>query len=257
MAYSSEAIQRFYRRFNDNELRPRPGQIGVKFPRKPPSKARSFRGTRSFVGTSLSVMQTRTTHNATSRLTGSLAFSIAYGIRVDNLDNEFLRTYTKVLHDLFEAMVPGTFLIDVLPFRESNRLGGGCGREMTDDNLPQSSIYLRGSPVHDSTESQTRLTAASTWPKPAQWSMFRSNSRFGGSDHYGCMRTPTDSSAQLGGGIDASITSVCLENLETLNKKGVDMEVIYNTLGILYGGTSLSPIACPPSNCFPQEWQTQ
>jgi hypothetical protein len=30
--------------------------------------------------------------------------------------------------------------------------------------------------------------------------------------------------------------SVCLENLETLNKKGVDREIIYNTVGNVYAG---------------------
>jgi hypothetical protein len=162
MAYSSEAIQRFYRRFNDRELRSQPGQIGIEFPRKPSPKARSFRGTHSFVGTPLLVIPTRSTHDSTSRLTGSLAFSIAYGIRVDTPDNEFFRTYNEVLRPMFEVMVPGMFLVDVLPFRESNRLSVGFGRELADGGLPQSNTYLRGSPVHDSTESQTRLTAAST-----------------------------------------------------------------------------------------------
>ena len=87
--------------------------------------------------------------------------------------------------------------------------------------------------------------------------MFPSSSRSGGSDHYGCMRAPIDFCAQSGGGIDASMTSVCLENLETLKKKGVDMEVVYNTVGIVYVGTSRFPIACPPSNCLPQECRTQ
>jgi hypothetical protein len=71
------------------------------------------------------------------------------------------------------------------------------------------------------------------------------------------MRALTDPSAQLGGDIDTSMTSVCLENLETLNKKGADLEVVRNTVGILYAGTLLFPIACPSSNCFPQEWRTQ
>ena len=66
-------------------------------------------------------MPTRSTHDATSRLTGSLAFSIAYGIQVDTPDNEIFRTYSEVLHAMVEAMIPGTFLVDVFPFRKSNR----------------------------------------------------------------------------------------------------------------------------------------
>ena len=43
---------------------------------------------------------------------------------------------------------------------------------------------------------------------------------------------------QSGGDIDTSMTSVCLENLEALSERGVDMEVIYNTVGIVYAGRS-------------------
>ena len=111
-------------------------------------------------------MPTRSTHDATSRLTGSLAFSIAYGIQVDTPDNELFRAYTEVLHAMVEALVPGTFLVDVLPFRESNRLPM---RELwAGVDLPQSSTYLRGSPVYGSTGSQTGLKAASTWLNRAQ-----------------------------------------------------------------------------------------
>ena len=53
------------------------------------------------------------------------------------------------------------------------------------------------------------------------------------------------------------MTSVCLENLETLNKKGVDMEIVYNTVGVLYVGTSHFSIARPLSNRLPQECRTQ
>ena len=58
------------------------------------------------------------TSNATSRLTGSLALSIAYGIRADTPDNEFICMYEEALEAAREALVPGTFLVDVLPLRE-------------------------------------------------------------------------------------------------------------------------------------------
>ena len=66
-------------------------------------------------------MPTRSTHDVTHRLNGSLAFSIAYGIQVDTPDNELFRTYTEVVDAIAEALVPGSFLVDVFPFRESNR----------------------------------------------------------------------------------------------------------------------------------------
>lgn len=62
-----------------------------------------------------------------SRLTGSLALSIAYGIRADTPDNEFFRGYKNALGGLTEASVPGTFLIDILPFRGYNHLTAICG----------------------------------------------------------------------------------------------------------------------------------
>ena len=43
---------------------------------------------------------------------------------------------------------------------------------------------------------------------------------------------------QSGGNIYTSMSSVCLENLEALSKKGVDMGVICNTVGNVYAGMS-------------------
>ena len=111
-------------------------------------------------------MLTNSTHDAIPRLNGSLAFSIAYGIQVDTPDNEIFRTYTNVIDAMAEALVPGSFLVDVFPFRESNRL---LKRELwAGVDLPQSSTYLRGSPAYGFTGSQTGSKAAITWPKRAQ-----------------------------------------------------------------------------------------
>ena len=55
----------------------------------------------------------------------------------------------------------------------------------------------------------------------------------------GPSREKTDLHPQSGGDIDASMASACLENLENLNKKGVDMEVICNTISAVYSGGSL------------------
>ena len=66
-------------------------------------------------------MPTNLTNSTLSRLTGSLALSLAYGIQTDDPDNKFFRLYREMLDDLDVASVPGTFLVDVLPFRGSSR----------------------------------------------------------------------------------------------------------------------------------------
>ena len=101
-------------------------------------------------------MLTCSIYDQTPRLTGSLALSIAYGIQADNADNEFFRTFKEMLDAMTEAVMPGTFLVDVLPFRESNRWIIFRGRALTDGGLPQSSTYLPGSQVYDSTRLQPR-----------------------------------------------------------------------------------------------------
>ena len=55
--------------------------------------------------------------SATSRLTGSLALSIAYGIRADALDNEFIRAFEELWEPARKALIPGTFLVDIIPPR--------------------------------------------------------------------------------------------------------------------------------------------
>ena len=52
-----------------------------------------------------------------------MALSIAYGIQADAPDNEFLRLYKKLVDVMNESMVPGSFLVDLLPFRGSHRFG--------------------------------------------------------------------------------------------------------------------------------------
>jgi len=88
------------------------------------------------------------------RLTGSLALSVAYGIQADTPNNEFFRLYEDMLEGVNEASVPGTFLVDVIPARESNQIAGR--RKKTNDGFPQSSICLRGSLVYGSTRVQTK-----------------------------------------------------------------------------------------------------
>ena len=62
--------------------------------------------------------------------------------------------------------------------------------------------------------------------------------KVGGPKCHSQLKAQTDLCTQSGGGIDSSIVSTCLENLEDLDKKGVDMEVICNTAGITYAGRS-------------------
>lgn len=70
------------------------------------------------------------------RLTGSLALSIAYGIQVENKDNEFFRMYKELSADAGQAMVLGAFLVDIIPPRGCNRLNMACGKVLTIDDLP-------------------------------------------------------------------------------------------------------------------------
>ena len=70
----------------------------------------------------------RSIHSTTSRITGSLALSIAYGIQADTPDDKYLRLFREMMRSFTEASVPGTFVVDVLPFRESNHLNVGYGQ---------------------------------------------------------------------------------------------------------------------------------
>ena len=107
-------------------------------------------------------MLTRLTSGAASRLTGSLALSIAYGIRADTLDNEFICMYEEMFEGARKATVPGSFLVDVLPFRAPNPLSLDRGRASADDVLSQSSIYLHGFLGCDSMRSRAKLRRTCT-----------------------------------------------------------------------------------------------
>lgn len=72
-----------------------------------------------------------------ARLTGSLALSIAYGIRADTPDNEFIRMYEEMLEASKGPMVPGTFLVDIFPLRGLDPFSMGCEKALTDDDLSQ------------------------------------------------------------------------------------------------------------------------
>ena len=67
-------------------------------------------------------------YSTISRLTGSLALSIAYGIQTDTPDNKYLRLFGEMRRSFSEASVPGAFLVDVLPSRESNHSDVGYGQ---------------------------------------------------------------------------------------------------------------------------------
>lgn len=112
-------------------------------------------------------MITRPIHDPASRLSGSLALSIAYGIQADTPDNEFFRMYKDMLDELTEALVPGTFFVDILPPRGSND-PLSMRRALIDDDQPQSGICLPGSQVHDSTRVQKKLSGTCTRLKPAR-----------------------------------------------------------------------------------------
>ena len=61
---------------------------------------------------------------------------------------------------------------------------------------------------------------------------------------------------QSGGDIDSSITSMCLESLEALDKKEIDMEVICNTTGSVYVGRSCFTVVRYTPNRLLQQCQT-
>ena len=50
--------------------------------------------------------------------TGSIALSIAYGIRVDSTENPYFRVAEETTESLQAALVPGAFPVEFLPFRE-------------------------------------------------------------------------------------------------------------------------------------------
>ena len=81
------------------------------------------------------------------RLTGS----ISYGIQADTSDNEFFRMYKETLDAMSDALVPGAFLVDILPFRGCAHLSVVCRRALIDGDLPQSSTYLLGFRAYGST----------------------------------------------------------------------------------------------------------
>ena len=76
-------------------------------------------------------MLIRLIQSATSRLTRSLALSIAYGIRAGTLNNEFIRMFDEMWEPARKAVVPGAFLVDIIPLRGHYPLRMDFGREMT------------------------------------------------------------------------------------------------------------------------------
>ena len=140
------------------------GQGGVRSPRQPSSKTRSIQGTYPFVcGSPPCDADLPDLQYHTFRLTGSLALSIAYGIRADTPDNKFIRVYEEMLKSAQKGLVPGTFLVDIIPPRRCDPLSVDWEGTLIDDALSQSSIYLRGFLVCNSTRSQVKLRRPCTW----------------------------------------------------------------------------------------------
>ena len=72
--------------------------------------------------------------------------------------------------------------------------------------------------------------------------------KVGGAQMPWYLRAQTNICAQSGGDINVSMVSTCLENLESLAEKGVDMEVICNTTGTVYvGGSCFTIVHYPPN----------
>ena len=128
VAHTPKTVHRFYQYFDSQGLRCEPDQGGIKPPCQPSSKTRVLQGTSRSVCTPLLVTLIRSIHSVTSRITGSLALSIAYGIQADTPDDKYLRLFREMMRSFTEASVPGTFVVDVLPFRESNHLNVGYGQ---------------------------------------------------------------------------------------------------------------------------------
>jgi hypothetical protein len=67
--------------------------------------------------------------------------------------------------------------------------------------------------------------------------------------YHSCLRALIHIRVQSGGSIDTSMVSMCLENLDVLNKKGIDSEVIRDTGGVVYIGRFIFTIArFPPDH---------
>lgn len=113
-------------------------------------------------------MITCSIYDATRRLTGSLALSIAYGIQADTPDNEFFRMFTEMMDAMSEALVPGAFFVDIFPLRESNHLSTVRSRALTKDDLRQSRICLLGSQVYGSMRMQKKLSRTCTRLRPVR-----------------------------------------------------------------------------------------
>jgi hypothetical protein len=64
-------------------------------------------------------MLTRSAYGTTLSLAGSLALSVAYGIQAETPENEFFCMFNGTLKAANEGLVPGAFIVDILPFRES------------------------------------------------------------------------------------------------------------------------------------------
>ena len=101
-------------------------------------------------------MPTRSIYDQAPRLTGSLALSISYGIQADTPDNEFFRMYQTMLEATNEALVPGAFLVDILPFRGFGHFIVVHRRALIHSDLLQSNTYLLGSQEYDSTRMRKR-----------------------------------------------------------------------------------------------------
>ena len=48
---------------------------------------------------------------------------------------------------------------------------------------------------------------------------------------------------------------MCLDDLETLRKKGINREIIHNTASSVYAGRLDCTIICSPGDSLPQEWR--
>ena len=66
------------------------------------------------------VIHTCFAYGTTLSLTGSLSLSVAYGIQAETPENEFFCMNNDILRAANEGAVPGTFIVDILPFREFN-----------------------------------------------------------------------------------------------------------------------------------------
>jgi len=110
-------------------------------------------------------------------LTGSLMLSIAYGVNIESESDRFFAASEDAMAAVDIAMLPGAFLVDVLPIR-TNSSRKGDSRTILQCQLPQSNTSRNGflGPVSRRLQGRPRRTLMI--PSPLRSNMLKNLLRF-------------------------------------------------------------------------------